>query len=114
MAPCHKPRAPATDTAVADKGVYAIRYTITAAKIVKSVQWLRYRSDDRDPTPGRVSYFSLSQNIQAGSGAHPASYPMDIMNSFLGLKRPGREAVNPPPSSADVKNACNKTSWSSG
>jgi hypothetical protein len=37
-------------------------------------------------------------HIQNGSGAHPASYPMDTGGSF-----PGGEADHLPPSSAEVK-----------
>jgi hypothetical protein len=40
-----------------------------------------------------------------GSGAQPASYSVDIVDSFPGGKRPGREADSSPPSSAEVKNA---------
>jgi len=39
------------------------------------------------------------------SSAAAASYPMGTRGSFLGLKRPGREADNSSPSSAEVKNA---------
>jgi hypothetical protein len=48
--------------------------------------------------------------LQIGSGAHPASYPMATGGSFPGVKRPGREADNSPPSSAEVKNARSYTS----
>jgi hypothetical protein len=43
--------------------------------------------------------------FQAGSGAHPASYPMGT-----GAKRPGRVAGHSPPSNALVKNVWNYTS----
>jgi hypothetical protein len=39
-----------------------------------------------------------------GSGAHPASYTMDNAGFFPGVKRPGSESDNSPPSSAEVKN----------
>jgi hypothetical protein len=42
-------------------------------------------------------------NVQTGSGAHPAAYPMGIRGLFPGVKRQGREANHSPPSSADVK-----------
>jgi hypothetical protein len=41
--------------------------------------------------------------IQNGSGAHPDSYPMGTRDPFPGGRRPGREADNSPPSSAEVK-----------
>jgi hypothetical protein len=49
--------------------------------------------------------FSSSPCIQTGSGAHPASWPMDTGGPFPGGKaRPGRDADHSPPSSAEVKN----------
>jgi hypothetical protein len=49
--------------------------------------------------------FSLLHNVQTGSGARPASYPMDTGGDFPGrVKRPGREADHWPPSSSEVKN----------
>jgi hypothetical protein len=47
--------------------------------------------------------FSFHHRVQNGSGAHPASYTMGTGASALGVKRPGREAENSPPSSAKVK-----------
>jgi hypothetical protein len=41
--------------------------------------------------------------VQTGSGVHPTSHPMGIGGSFLGVKRPGREADHSPPASAKVK-----------
>jgi hypothetical protein len=38
------------------------------------------------------------------SGAHPASYPTGTRGDFPGVKRPGREGDQSPPSSAEVKN----------
>jgi hypothetical protein len=38
-----------------------------------------------------------------GSGVHPTSYTMGTGGSFLGVKRPGREAEHSPPTSAEVK-----------
>jgi len=49
--------------------------------------------------------FSLRHSVQNGSGAHTASYPMGAGRIFLGVKRPGREADQSPPSSAEVKSA---------
>jgi hypothetical protein len=48
--------------------------------------------------------FSLLYNIQTGSGAHPASYPIVSGTLTLGVKKPGREADHSPPSSAKAKN----------
>jgi hypothetical protein len=41
--------------------------------------------------------------IQTGSGAHPASYPMDTVGSFHGVKRPELEADRSRPTSGEVK-----------
>jgi hypothetical protein len=50
----------------------------------------------------RDGNFSLHHRVQTGSGPQLASYPMGS-NGSLGVKRPGREAENSPPSSAEVK-----------
>jgi hypothetical protein len=51
--------------------------------------------------------FSLHHRcVQNGSGAHPASCPMDTRGSFSGgggVNRPGCEADHSPPSSAEIK-----------
>jgi hypothetical protein len=47
--------------------------------------------------------FSLQYSVQTGSGAHPASYPMDTRGSFLDGKAAGREADHSAPFSAEVK-----------
>jgi hypothetical protein len=47
--------------------------------------------------------FSLYHRVETGSGAHWASYPMCARGYSLGVKRPGREAVHSPSSSAEVK-----------
>jgi len=36
--------------------------------------------------PTRATNFSLHHRVQAGSGTHPASYPMGTMGSFPGGK----------------------------
>jgi hypothetical protein len=43
----------------------------------------------------------LFAHVQTGPGAHPASCKMGTV-SFLGIKRPGRGAGHPRPSSAEV------------
>jgi hypothetical protein len=50
-----------------------------------------------------VQDFSLFHSVQTGPEAHPPSYPVGTWGSFLGIKRPGREADHSPPSSAEVK-----------
>jgi hypothetical protein len=48
--------------------------------------------------------FSSSPCVQTGSGAHPVSYPMGTGDPFPRDKvRPGRDANDSPPSSAEVK-----------
>jgi hypothetical protein len=49
--------------------------------------------------------FYLLYEVQTGSGAHPASYPMGTRSSIPGGKRPGHEANHSPPSSTEVKNS---------
>jgi len=44
----------------------------------------------------------FSAPVQAGPGAHPASYKMGT-GSFQGVKPPGRGVDTPTPSSAEVK-----------
>jgi hypothetical protein len=67
---------------------------------------LGYGLDDRG---SRVRFlagtgtFSLHHRIQNNSGAHPASYTMVTRGSFPGVKRPGREADQSPPCSAEAK-----------
>jgi len=53
---------------------------------------------------GKAGDFSFLQNVQTGSGAHSDAYSMATAGCFLGVKLPGREVDNSPPSSADVKN----------
>jgi hypothetical protein len=50
-----------------------------------------------------LTNFFLYHHVQNGSGVYPASYPMGNRGFFPGVKRPGREADNSPPSSAEVK-----------
>jgi hypothetical protein len=49
--------------------------------------------------------FSQLHSVQAGSGAHPDSYPTGTGGGGLspGVKRPGREADHSPPSTASQK-----------
>jgi hypothetical protein len=51
----------------------------------------------------------FSAPVQTGPGAHPASCTMGT-RSFPGVKRPGRGANHPPPSSAEVENEYSYTS----
>jgi hypothetical protein len=51
----------------------------------------------------RTRYFPVLQNVQAGSGTHPASYSVGT-GFFRGVKRPGSDVDRSPPSSAEVKN----------
>ena len=44
----------------------------------------------------------MGASVQAGPGAHPASYTMGT-GSFPGVKRPGRGVDHPPTTSAEVK-----------
>jgi hypothetical protein len=66
-----------------------------------------YGLDDRAigvRSPAGAKDFSYSLFVQTGSGAHPASCPMGTGDPFPGAKaRPGRDADNSPPSSAEVE-----------
>jgi hypothetical protein len=53
--------------------------------------------------PAGAGNFSIHHRVQTDSGPYPASCPMGTRGSFLGVKRPGREADHSPPSSAEVK-----------
>jgi hypothetical protein len=69
---------------------------------LRTSHWLEDRGS-RVRFPAADENFSLHHHVQNGSGAHQAFYPMDTRGSFLGVKRPGREADHSPPSSAEVK-----------
>jgi hypothetical protein len=47
--------------------------------------------------------FSFLHVVQTGSEVHPTSYPMVSGAVSPAVKRPGREADNSPPASAEVK-----------
>jgi hypothetical protein len=71
-------------------------WTILSCNRAKAMGYtaaIRFLAETRD--------VSLLYNVQTGSGVHPAPYPMSIGRS---LKRPGREADQSPPSSAEAKN----------
>jgi hypothetical protein len=57
----------------------------------------------------RSTDFSLLQNVQTGSTAHPATCSMDTGN-FQGAMRKAIEVNHSPPSSAEVKNERSYTS----
>jgi hypothetical protein len=67
-----------------------------------------YELDDRAIkvlSAAEVRDFSSSLCVQTGSGAHPASCTMGTGGSFPGAKtRPGRDADQSPPSSAEFNN----------
>jgi hypothetical protein len=55
----------------------------------------------------RARHFSLLHDVHTDSGAHPALYSMD---SFPGVKRPGRQVYHSPPASTEVKDEWSCTS----
>jgi hypothetical protein len=72
---------------------------------------LGYGLDDQGSRvrfPSGAGNFFLLHRVQNGSGAHPASYPVDTRDSFPGVKRPGVKLTHP--SSGEVKNAWSYTS----
>jgi hypothetical protein len=60
----------------------------------------------RGSNPSGARFFA---HVQIGPGAHPTSYTVGT-GSFQGVKRPGRGADHPPPSSAEVKKDYSYTS----
>jgi hypothetical protein len=66
-----------------------------------------YGMDDRAIEvrfPADAKDFSSNLCVQTGSGAHPASWTMGTVGSFLGAKaRPGCDADHSPPSSAECR-----------
>jgi hypothetical protein len=52
--------------------------------------------------------FSLLQNVQTGSDAHPTLFN-EYWCSYLGVKWPGLDADHYPPSCPQVKNLCGDT-----
>jgi hypothetical protein len=72
--------------------------TVYLLHLSRYSDWLRAgRSGDLIPVGAR--FFA---HVQTGPGAHLASCTMGT-GSFPGVKRPGRGADHPPPSSAEVK-----------
>jgi hypothetical protein len=71
------------------------------------------KMDQREKTPDRQKKITVgarsSAPVQTGPGAYPASYTMGA-GSFPGVKRPGRGADHPPPTSTEVKNEYSYTS----
>jgi hypothetical protein len=77
-----------------------------------------YGLDDRGSITVGDWDFPLRHHVQTGSGAHPASYPVDTEGSFPGVKRPGCESDHSPPSGAKAKECVelylhspNRSSW---
>jgi len=69
------------------------------------VQRLGYSLDDRGSVLDRCSdgIFSHRLRVHTVTRIHPASYAMAPEGFTLQIKRPRREAVHSPPSSAKVK-----------
>jgi len=59
---------------------------------------------DSIPDRGSDGTFCFRQRLQTDSGAHPASYAMDIVGCYPWVKRPVRDADHSPPSSTEVTN----------
>jgi hypothetical protein len=80
-----------------------LRSRVSSGRIVSD-----YELDDRAigvRSPAGAEDFSSSLCVQTGSGAYPASCPMGTGGPFPGGKaRPGHDADNLPPSSAEVVN----------
>jgi hypothetical protein len=66
-----------------------------------------YRLDGPNSIPSKAK-FSLLHSVQAGSGVHPASYPIVTRlpeATSPGVKRPESEADHSPSSITEVENA---------
>jgi hypothetical protein len=57
----------------------------------------------------QIRDFSVLHMVQT-CAAHPTAYPVSTMACFRRVKGPAREADNPPPSRAEVKNGWSNTS----
>ena len=59
--------------------------------------------------PVKASNFSVVENVQSGLVIHQNSYSMGSGDISPVKKRPGREAINLPPSRAEFKNIWRRT-----
>jgi hypothetical protein len=74
------------------------------SRVAQSVRWLTTDWTTGIRSPTEAEEFSSNLCIQTGSGANPASYTMGTGGSFPGGKaRPGCDADNSPPSSAEFR-----------
>jgi hypothetical protein len=78
---------------------YNLMYSNVARYLNRYSDWLR-DGRSRDLIPMGARFFA---HVQTDPGSHPAYWTMDT-GSFPGVKRPGRGANHPPPSSAEVEN----------
>jgi hypothetical protein len=69
-------------------------FLVFLIQVAGSTAWIRFLAGQD---------FSLLHNVQTGSGAHPASYPMSAGAISARVKRPGLKDDPSPPSSAEVK-----------
>jgi hypothetical protein len=85
----------------------AILPSLPHVVIILSIQLSRYSDKPWDGRPEDSSKqgqdFPPSHNLQTGSGAHSASYPMGTGGISPGVKRPGCQADCSPLCSAEVK-----------
>jgi hypothetical protein len=65
---------------------------------------LGYGLDNRDLNPAKGKRLLSLYNVQPGSGAHPAFYPMGTGGSISRVKRPRRKTDRSPPSRAEGEN----------
>lgn len=54
--------------------------------------------------PASAGDFFLLENVQTGSGAHPAACSVGTAAVCPDVKRPGREVSDSPPCTGEVKN----------
>jgi hypothetical protein len=76
----------------------ALIFPVTAFGLVINAEQTKYMGAGITQSVG-ARFFA---HVQTGPGAHPASCTVNT-GSFPGVKRPGRGADHPPPSSSEVK-----------
>ena len=94
---------------------FAIHCIVLCAFVIQYTVYTKMQGKSRNSSGGMAIRYGLDgpgiesrwreyfpHPFQTGPGAHPTSYTMGT-ESFPGVKRPGRGAEPPPPSSAEVE-----------
>jgi hypothetical protein len=86
--------------------IFDIIHALIVGRVAQSIERLATGWKVRGSNSGGDEIFA---HVQTGPDVHPASCTMGT-GSFPGVKRPGRGADYPPPSSAEVKKEQSYTS----